>query len=474
MATKRLPIVGQDQGNWGQILNSHISQLHNPTIGGINTVQDVQELVTNLLADDVGKTFLNTSTGNLHQWSGTEWTVLNQTIFNVKDYGAKGDYVTDDTQAIQNTVNAAQSKGGVVFIPNGYYKITQPITISAPVSIKGASRGGAKIDSNVSKTFIVNGVNGVSFEEFTITSLNNSTVFEINGRQFLLSNIHILGKFQKAIHCIDVWDSHFQDIVIITRDSSSFYIQYGYGIYADYSVNNSVDGCKFFGCDTSIFFSYTIAPNTSSIPNHYCEGWMISNSILMLCNYAFVSESSYHISIIGCILDYIGSIAVWIKRGHTSIVSGCWIANTQHTYNNNNGQPFVGIMIESGVLGAQITQNGIQSAYPNTFIFNIAGSYCTFGYNFTSSTGYQPSVLSGTYNMIVGNSGYTTVLDSGVYNTIFDYNKVSIKTQEFQVQASSFNLATVPEFSDNTSAINGGLSVGDMYRSGDNLKIVHS
>ena len=48
-------------------------------------------------------------------------------VINVKDYGAKGDNTTDDTAAIQ----AALSAGLNVFFPDGTYKVTSTLTMSA-------------------------------------------------------------------------------------------------------------------------------------------------------------------------------------------------------------------------------------------------------------------------------------------------------------------------------------------------------
>lgn len=46
-------------------------------------------------------------------------------VYNVKDFGAKGDGSTNDTSAIQAAVNAARSAGGgVVYIPTGTYIVT--------------------------------------------------------------------------------------------------------------------------------------------------------------------------------------------------------------------------------------------------------------------------------------------------------------------------------------------------------------
>jgi len=82
MASARLPSVGSDDGNWGTILNGFLEVGHNSD-GTLNSVPKV---------------------------------------FNVKDYGAKGDGSTDDTTAIQNTINAAA--GGTVYFPAGTYIYT--------------------------------------------------------------------------------------------------------------------------------------------------------------------------------------------------------------------------------------------------------------------------------------------------------------------------------------------------------------
>jgi len=50
--------------------------------------------------------------------------------YNVKKYGAVGNQVVDDTTAIQNAINAAQTTGGAVYFPAGTYKITSPLTIT--------------------------------------------------------------------------------------------------------------------------------------------------------------------------------------------------------------------------------------------------------------------------------------------------------------------------------------------------------
>ena len=69
-----------------------------------------------------------------------------QGIFNVTAYGAKGDSKNDDSDAIQDAINAAQDfgNGGIVFFPTGSYLVSKTLLITGRVKILG--QGQATID----------------------------------------------------------------------------------------------------------------------------------------------------------------------------------------------------------------------------------------------------------------------------------------------------------------------------------------
>lgn len=54
-------------------------------------------------------------------------------VFDAKvDFGAKGDWNTDDTDAIQKTIDAARAhgKGAIAYLPTGVYRVTRPLQVT--------------------------------------------------------------------------------------------------------------------------------------------------------------------------------------------------------------------------------------------------------------------------------------------------------------------------------------------------------
>ena len=63
------------------------------------------------------------------------------TVFNVRDFGAKGDDVTDDTKAIREALAAAEKNGGgVVLLPWGTYRLSDWIFIPERTTLRGDGR----------------------------------------------------------------------------------------------------------------------------------------------------------------------------------------------------------------------------------------------------------------------------------------------------------------------------------------------
>ena len=60
-------------------------------------------------------------------------------VYNVKDFGAKGDNIIDDTPAFIAAANAL-GEGGKLYVPKGIYNVTGPVNIP-PINICGDGQG---------------------------------------------------------------------------------------------------------------------------------------------------------------------------------------------------------------------------------------------------------------------------------------------------------------------------------------------
>ena len=97
-------------------------------------------------------------------------------VVSVKDFGAVGDGVVDDTAAIQAAINyCATVTRGEVFIPQGFYRVSSLSITSGSISIRGAGKSVAVLQpTSATANFIT--VSGSAFD-FTLRDLRiRSTV----------------------------------------------------------------------------------------------------------------------------------------------------------------------------------------------------------------------------------------------------------------------------------------------------------
>ena len=111
--------------------------------------------------------------------------ITNNKIISVKDYGAKGDGVTNDSLAFAKAFKAAFNNYGTVYIPEGTYKVTGPIYIPPfnkegnMVLIKGAGRGMTIINVTNDAPFIsldsYVGTQMINLQDMTIKGVGSAT-----------------------------------------------------------------------------------------------------------------------------------------------------------------------------------------------------------------------------------------------------------------------------------------------------------
>ena len=103
-------------------------------------------------------------------------------VVNVKDYGATGDGVTDDTTAIQAAIDAAAAGGGEVYIPSSSlpYVVATTLTIPSGVTVLGDAGHGDGVRTIIEGTMTTGNV-------FTLTArsavLKHVRITADSGRQ---------------------------------------------------------------------------------------------------------------------------------------------------------------------------------------------------------------------------------------------------------------------------------------------------
>jgi len=235
----RLPIVGGDEGNWGTILNDFLLAHHNED--GSN--KDVPS------------------------------------VYNVRDFGATGNGSTDDSSAIQNTIDEAlKDSKGILYFPPGVYIIGSTPKITDSLMVIGSS------SSSVLKAKASTNVNCLQ-----ITQADNVTIcdLEIDGQRDTQS-----GNIEYTTR-IGIYVNNCKNVSI-----KNCYIHdtFGSGILIDDSTDIIVDSNRLHNSSDNLIF---LRP-WSSGTNKGCIRATISNNIVDNSNhYGICALHSDYISIVG-------------------------------------------------------------------------------------------------------------------------------------------------------------------------------
>lgn len=373
-------------------------------------------------------------------------------IVHVKQFGATGLGVVDDTSAIQAALTHAGTLGrpAVVFMPNGTYRMAAGVTVPLNVSIRGESEFGTKIEVVTNGITVFSCVNaGVVFANITISDLtiatNNTGVrgvrfvfcfrtrmdnisflglaqnFEIDrGRYHTLTNLRSSGYNLRAAGSCRIWSStddpslgyctavlmsnyHIENVgtgTDSTIDPAAIYIRRGISVLVDhvyaYNLAASVVGPVIPGTDGIIF-------------ENDCQGCKLTDSIFVgpvrgirLQRGAGAAVDPTFTSFVSVDVDQATSNSIFIGQALFTAFTHCMITPNAATAGT---QP---ILLNSGALHTTFTANhihGFSDVGGSGFYLNGC-TYVTMTNNIIGTTYYGFVIVGATHVKSFGNTLY--------------------------------------------------------------------
>ncbi|WP_271623812.1 glycosyl hydrolase family 28-related protein [Bradyrhizobium sp. CCBAU 11430] len=113
-------------------------------------------------------------------WRLEEKPVWPDLTLNAKAFGAAADGVHDDTPALKSALlSLAQKGGGTLFLPRGYYRVADGLTLPAHTRLKGEGRALVRLiwpDFPVPPLALLDGSTEFAIEDITIVAFNHAHI----------------------------------------------------------------------------------------------------------------------------------------------------------------------------------------------------------------------------------------------------------------------------------------------------------
>jgi hypothetical protein len=278
----------------------------------------IGESITNITGDASAFTFTQSGTGAQQR---TVESKLRDRV-SVKDFGAVGNGVADDSAAIQNALNYIRdsSVGGELYFPTGKYKCNSALTLIQTVN-----------DSN--RHWTVDG--GGATLDFSASGLTSGALFEVGATQYvyrenartILRNFRIIGPETQNAYVSGGPASPTPDGTTI-------------GLYINKLLNASIDNVSMRRCYTGIKTTWT---------------WpLVANHV--------VTDACY----IGIYVYHTSTLASWVSCGARAARHGVVIHSDVEDAGIGS-QSFYTLRVENCLRGVSIDQGTSASGTANQF-----------------------------------------------------------------------------------------------------------
>lgn len=312
--------------------------------------------------------------GDLHD---TADVLRGELVYNVKDYGAAGDGVTDDTDSLQAAINAAGAAGGgIVYFPEGTYLTSDTLGLDDNVILMGAGWGSIiKADSGHNKNILTStDKTAIVIRDLKIDGNNanndstRSAILFTGCTNFTVSNVKIINMYGQSI---------------------------GVGTEGNPSSDGVIKHCKISG-GTSNHIDVNSSQNVRIIDNTI-TGTMAGEDGIFIGH-----GTTEDILVEGCRVDS-ANFGVAVSNNmfdnDTSSVRRVRIIGNSFVSNQHSGISLWGVS-HSIIANNECVGN-------NTGAPGGSGIYLSYGYPTDTSDPYDDTVGS-MYNVIIGNRCYDT------------------------------------------------------------------
>lgn len=346
--------------------------------------------------------------------------------FNVKDsaYGAEGDGSVDDTNAIQNCINAAVAAGGgIIIIPPGTYKISSAVAVSTSTKIQlwgyGHRATVIKNHGTTTNAFSVNTggatVSGIVFRGIGIEANTSSTGYGISCVQangVSVEGVRVSGHARSIF-----WDTPIENRVLNCQlDGGSG----GSGLYIDNAATRCVvSGTAFYLSGGTCYGIYGAA-NTqyrglAIVGSHFVESATATSTGIRM---GTVSGTQAHV--VGC---HFYSLDTAYSTGSSDVLSGnAFDACTTAIAAGSN------VVTESGSTLLSVTTfiNGsVRSATRDTRVYTVSA--------ISASTLNDFGNAANTVFTASGGASTTITLPTGVSGNVYRLSVVNISGGAYTV-----------------------------------------